>query len=84
MIVSALCIIRLYDRGCFFQPSKLVWLFSVLATLILLYSFMRDTPATLHGQMPKPYGYWLLAVGDFLYLAALAIACRGSCKGKAV
>jgi hypothetical protein len=43
-------------------------------TAIILYSFMHDTAATLHQQMPLDYQYWLLGIGLILYLAAYRLA----------
>jgi hypothetical protein len=70
MIVIGLCIIHFLQHGYDFHPTRLTWILAIAATLILLYSFMRDLPATLHFQMPQPYWYGLLIVGNLLYLAA--------------
>jgi hypothetical protein len=63
-----------------FHPALLTWLLSMLATAVILVSFMYDTDATLRGAMPKPYRYELLVVGLVLYTAAYVIACTPKAK----
>lgn len=63
-----------------FRPTVLSWLFSILATVLILYSFMYDTDATLRGAHPLPYRYELLIVGLVLYIAAYIIACKPKAK----
>ena len=75
MICGVTIIIRL-ARGLFFHPPSISWILASVATLILLYSFMRDIPATLHREMPKPYEYPFLIVVLLLYGSAMFVACR--------
>jgi hypothetical protein len=42
----------------------------MLATAMILFSFMYDLDATLRFQMPRPYLYWLLISGLALYIVA--------------
>ena len=70
MMVVGFPIIRLYEKGFNFRPTLLTWILVISATAILLYSFMRDLPATLHFQTPQPYLYGLLIICDILYLIA--------------
>lgn len=41
-------------------------------TVVILYSFIADTGATIGGMMPQPYRYELLAIGLLLYMGAYA------------
>jgi len=78
MIVAGLLITALYKGGYNFRPSVLTWVLSIIGTLTILYSFMRDTGAGLHGQMPLPYRYDLLIAGEILYVLALFLAWRNT------
>ena len=71
MIVAGLVIVFLFKKGYNFRPSLLAWVMTILGTLIILYSFMRDTGAGLHQQMPLPYGYGALLAGEILYILAI-------------
>ncbi|MEW6599524.1 MAG: hypothetical protein AB1499_00995 [Nitrospirota bacterium] len=74
MIISGILIARLSDKGPAFRPKFVSLLLAFAATLLVLYSFMYDTGATLHGQMPKPYRYDLLIVGDILFVVSFVIS----------
>ncbi len=78
MILAGLLIIALYKRGYDFRPSFLTWVLTIIGTLTILYSFMRDTGAGLHQQMPLPYRYDLLIAGELLYVLALFLAWRNT------
>ena len=80
MIVIGLFIISLHKRGHDFQPSLLTWVLTITGTLIILYSFTRDLAATVHLQMPLPYRYDLLVVGEILYAVAFFLAWRNTVK----
>ena len=55
MIIAGVLIIRKEERGERFHPTVSVWLIAVIATGVLLFSFMIDTDATLRFNVPKPY-----------------------------
>ncbi len=78
MILAGLFIILLYKRGYDFRPSSLTWVLTIVGTLIILYSFMRDTGASLYQQMPLPYRYDALLAGEILYLLAIFFAWRNT------
>jgi hypothetical protein len=78
MILAGLFIILLYKRGYDFRPSSLTWVLAIVGTLIILYSFMRDTSASLYQQMPLPYRYDALIAGEILYLLAIFFAWRNT------
>jgi len=76
MVITGLSIISLFARGYTFRPTALAWVLSVFGTAALLFSFMRDTGATLYQQMPQPYMYGLLIVGLLLILIAYLVSYR--------
>jgi hypothetical protein len=78
MILAGLFIILLYKRGYDFRPSSLTWVLTIVGTLIILYSFMRDTGASLYQQMPLPFRYDALIAGEILYLLAIFFAWRNT------
>ena len=75
VILGILAVFRLAN-GRFFHPGWLSWILALAATIILLYSFMLDIPATLGGQPPSPYPYQFLAIGLLLYGWAFVLSCR--------
>ncbi len=78
MTLTGFFIIFLYKRGYDFQPSHLVWGLTMTGTLIILYSFMRDTGASLYKGIPLPYRYEALIAGEIFYLFALFFAWRNT------
>lgn len=78
MIIIGLLMIRLYNSGHAFRPSRLTWVLTIVGTLTLLYSFMRDTGAGLHQEVPLPYRYDLLIAGEILYIVAFVLAWRNT------
>lgn len=76
MVITGLSITNLFIRGYTFRPTVLAWVLSVVGTAALLFSFMGDTGATLHQQMPQPYMYGFLIVGLLLYLIAYLVSYR--------
>ncbi len=70
MIVTGIMIIQLYARGRIFRPTAITWILAILGTLVILYSFMRDTDATLRQHMPSPYLYSFLLIGLICYAFA--------------
>lgn len=73
MILFGSLIIAAYHRGAAFEPAAVSKILVLLGTVIILYSFMRDTDATLRENIPKPYLYSLLVTGELLYIAAFVI-----------
>lgn len=78
MIVAGVGITNLYHRSGHLRAGVVTWVAGVVATLLILYSFMRDTGATLHQQMPQPYAHGLLIAGLVLYLVGYVVAYRRS------
>jgi hypothetical protein len=67
-------VVRIAERKTF-HPGFPSWVAASCATVIILYSFVGDLPATLKGAMPQPYSYWLLATGLVLYGASCYLGC---------
>ena len=82
MIVIGVSITRLFYRGFDFRPTKLTWVLAILATLVMLYSFIRDINAGLHQAMPEPYRYWMLFAGLLMYVTAYIISFKALYKNK--
>jgi hypothetical protein len=78
MISAGIFIIFLFKRGYDFQPSSLAWFLTIIGTLIILYSFMRDIGASLHQHIPLPYRYEALIAGEILYLLAIFTSWRNT------
>ncbi len=76
MIAVGLSITHLFHKGYNFRPTVLTWMLAIAATLLILYSFMRDIEATLHQKIPEPYYYPLLLAGLVLYGVAYIISYR--------
>ncbi|RJR21834.1 MAG: hypothetical protein C4581_01610 [Nitrospiraceae bacterium] len=74
MIISGILIARLSDKGKAFRPTLVTFLLALAGTLLVLYSFMYDTGATLNGQMPEPYRYELLIIGNVLFVVSFVIS----------
>ena len=69
MIIFSVAIVRSFEKGRDFRPLLLSHLLSLAGIAVVLYSFMYDIDATLRQQMPKPYRYDLLVIGDILFIA---------------
>ncbi|MBI4681783.1 MAG: hypothetical protein HY757_01580 [Nitrospirae bacterium] len=82
MIIFSILMARKFHKGSDFRPAPISYVLALAGMIIVLYSFMYDIAATLHGQMPKPYRYELLIIGDVLFVAAFWIAYI-KCRDKA-
>ncbi len=76
MVSVGFSLVSLFARGHTFRLTALSWLLCAVGTAALLFSFMRDTGAALHQQMPQPYPYGLLIVGLLLNLIAYLVSYR--------
>lgn len=74
MIIFGLFIIHLFYRGHDFRPDLISRVFALIGTGLITFSFVHDTDATLHQQLPQPYRYEALFIGGFLYIAAFVIS----------
>ena len=75
IIAGAMTVLRISSGGrfCFGMPS---WVLSILGTILVLYSFLSDTDATLRGGIPANYRYELLALSLIFYIISYALALR--------
>jgi hypothetical protein len=76
MIVCGLTIAVRFEGRKFFHPNRWSWMLAIAGTLVVLYSFMTDTEATLNGRQPAPYQYALLALSLVVYAVSFLIACN--------
>jgi predicted transporter len=74
MIVFSILIASSIQKGNDFKPALISGILALSGIVLILYSFMHDINATLHQQIPKPYRYELLVIGDILFVAAFLIA----------
>jgi hypothetical protein len=70
MTTCGLLIILRMNRGQSLRLTTASVVLFLLGTVVILYSFISDTGATLGGMEPLPYRYELLAIGLVLYGAA--------------
>jgi hypothetical protein len=71
MIAGGLLIIRREEREGVFRTTRLMQLFALVGTAMILVSFLYDVDATLRFQMPKPYRDELLVAGLLCYAMVL-------------
>lgn len=67
MIYVGILLTRLYKRNRRFRCMPTTWILALVATAVILYSFLRDADNVLSGTMPDPYWYPLLFLGLALY-----------------
>lgn len=77
MIAAGVLIIR-HEEISPFHPPVIAWVAGCAGALSMLYTFMRDTNATIHFQLPEPYRYEILIAGMLLCIWALIRSLRGS------
>ena len=80
MVITGIGITRLYEQNLTLKPGLLSWGLGIIATVLILYSFMSDFQATLDNQMPNTYAYYLLVAGLLLYAIGFAIPYRAALK----
>ena len=74
MMVFSILIIHSYQKGLDLKPTFLSVALSFAGLLLVFYSFMHDTGATLHQQAPQPYRYDLLIIGNSLFTVSFIIS----------
>ncbi len=74
MIIFSLIIIHSFYKGYDFKPTLTSYILASAGTAFILFSFMWDINATLHQQLPQPYLYGLLFIGEFLFASAFMIS----------
>jgi hypothetical protein len=68
MVVFGYTMVRLYNLGGTFRPTSIAWITSIIATVMVLYTFMHDWDATLSQQLPRDYLYGAFFAGILLYM----------------
>jgi len=76
MVIIGISLTHVFHQGREFKPVAVTWLLAVAATLILLFSFMKDLDAGLRQAVPEQYRYWMLITGLILYIAAYVLSYR--------
>jgi hypothetical protein len=74
MIFFGLFIIYSFYKGYDFKPILISRILVLVGTGFIIFSFLRDTGATLRQQPPQPYLYGFLFIGAILYTAAFIIS----------
>lgn len=82
MIIFSIFIIYSFDKGYDFKPTLISRILTLVGTGFILFSFMHDTDATIHQQLPQPYRYEFLIIGGFLYIAVFIISYLKTVKQK--
>jgi hypothetical protein len=80
MVLFSLLIIYAFKRGYDFRSTLVSIILALSGCAVILFSFMRDTGATLHQKPPQPYLYELLVVGEIFYIFAFISAYRYTIK----
>jgi len=76
MAVAGVVIVLRVGSGLHFRPGLLSWVSAIAGTVVLLYSFMGDTRATMQGHLPHAYRFDLLIASCLLLATSFIIACR--------
>ncbi len=74
MIIMGIMILRLYDNGIDYKMGIFPIIASIVGVKLILYTFMRDTGATLHQHMPQPFRYDIFLAGLFILAGAFIIS----------
>jgi hypothetical protein len=82
MIVFGILIAASFQKGRDFKPSLSSYILALAGVIIVLYSFMYDTGATLHQQVPRPYRYDLLIIANIMFIAAFTFSYFKRVNGK--
>jgi hypothetical protein len=74
MILCGAFITYSIAKGNSFKPGSTSYILAFAGAAMILYSFMRDTGASLYQRLPGPYRYEFLILGDVLFAAAFAVS----------
>ncbi len=72
-IIAGVLFVRAEERGKRVRVPMSAWVACTLGVGIVLFSFLRDTQASVHFQTPEPYPYPLFSVGVLCLVAALVL-----------
>jgi hypothetical protein len=76
LILSGIIIATQFNNGRNMRFSLFSIILALTGSMVILYSFMYDTGVTLQQQMPEPYRYELLVIGEILLIAAFSVSYR--------
>ncbi len=82
LLIAAGCMIVQVERSRPFRPHAMSWPGSVAGCALILWTFMADTNAGLHGMPPEPYPYGIFAVGMTLLVLALGLSFRSNFRSR--
>jgi hypothetical protein len=82
LILSGIIIAAQYKKGRNMRFTLFSNILALTGSMVILYSFMYDTGATLQQQMPMLYRYELLVVGELLLISAFTVSFREMVKRK--
>ena len=82
MFVIGYWMIHITTSGHQYRPGAIGWALGLIGTAFILYSFMSDRGAILHHEIPKPYSYWLLALGISSYWIGFLVSIHRSIRAK--
>jgi len=87
MVALSMCVIGYWMiyiiiSGHSIRPGAIGWALGLIGTAFILYSFMGDTGAIFHHELPKPYLYWLLTLGISSYWIGFLVSIRKSVQVK--
>jgi hypothetical protein len=74
LIIFGVFIAYLFQKGREFKPTLISYIFALAGAVVILYSFMKDTDATLHQRLPQPYQYELLIIGELFFIGAFLVS----------
>jgi hypothetical protein len=74
LVIGGLVIASLHHRGRRLKPSFIAGCIALAGAAAILYSFMHDTGATLRQELPRPYRYDLLIIGNILLVVSFVLA----------
>ncbi len=82
MIIAGFVILRRLDAGKAFRPGVRAWSLSVVGSMVILFSFMRDVDATLHQALPQPFWYPVFFLGFAMLVGAFLVSLWESDRPK--
>ncbi|UCD18565.1 MAG: hypothetical protein JSV44_06585 [Candidatus Zixiibacteriota bacterium] len=74
MIVFGILIISIYAKGYRFKATGITWLLAIIATGLILYTFIRDSGTLYMQSPPGDFQYLLFGAGLVLYIAAFMLS----------
>jgi len=82
MIISGLYISRLGHDGINFRPGIWGWILALIGIGAILYTFLKDGRSIFFGAIPRPFPYWLYALGLGSGVLAFIVAYLQSKKAR--